>query len=333
MDKIDIVYLWVDGADKKWLTEKNKWQTKITGKTASIIKSNIERYRDNDELKYSLRSLSECAPWINHIYIITGFNQVPKWLKKSNKKITIVPHEKIFPNGALPTFNSTSIEMCIDKIEDLSEHFLLANDDIFFNKPLKPSFFYTKRGQTYVRHVTRHINPRKVGFYLDNISEYRSRLVLSARTIEQIYNRKLYKYAPSHGIDAYLKSSWIECRNHPLIKPIIDNQIFNKFRTKTEIQRWIFNLYNVVHKRGKFCRVRPHKSGHNKFFDTIYNIIFWFKTRRSTYTCPNVIGHEKSLQRAAIFCINDSESNTPEILTANKQFLQNRFPNKSEFEK
>ena len=25
MQKIDIVYLWVDGSDKKWLAEKNKW--------------------------------------------------------------------------------------------------------------------------------------------------------------------------------------------------------------------------------------------------------------------------------------------------------------------
>ena len=30
--KIDIVYLWVDGADKKWRTQKEKWFKKLTGK-------------------------------------------------------------------------------------------------------------------------------------------------------------------------------------------------------------------------------------------------------------------------------------------------------------
>jgi hypothetical protein len=28
MQKIDVVYLWVDGSDKKWQAEKNKWLNK-----------------------------------------------------------------------------------------------------------------------------------------------------------------------------------------------------------------------------------------------------------------------------------------------------------------
>ena len=32
-DKIDIVYLWVDGSDKNWRKEKDKWYKKITGNT------------------------------------------------------------------------------------------------------------------------------------------------------------------------------------------------------------------------------------------------------------------------------------------------------------
>ena len=207
------------------------------------------------------------------------------------------------------------------------------NDDMFFNKELKQSFFFTKRDATLTHCVSHSINVKKIGFYLDNIDEYRATLFLSARTIDNIYHKKLYKYAPSHGIDSYIKSSWIQCKNHPLIKPLIDKQIYNKFRTNSELQRWIFNLHNIVHKRGILYRERPHKSGRNKILDFIYNTIHWYKTRKSTYVCPCVLGHEKSLKQCATFCINDSGDNTPEMLQANIDYLKKRFPEKSSFEK
>ena len=72
MQKIDIVYLWVDGSDKKWLAEKNKWLKKLFNITNT--NTDAERYRDNGELKYSLRSIEKYIPWVNHIYIITDFN-------------------------------------------------------------------------------------------------------------------------------------------------------------------------------------------------------------------------------------------------------------------
>ena len=73
-DKIDIVYLWVDGSDKKWRKIRDFWYDKIQNKTVESSNNlNSALYRDNGELKYSLRSVAECIPWVNHIYIITGF--------------------------------------------------------------------------------------------------------------------------------------------------------------------------------------------------------------------------------------------------------------------
>ena len=109
MHKIDVVYLWVDGNDPKWAAEKNKWLRRLLGKDIPVADARSSatnaRWRDNGEFRYSIRSLAECAPWVNHIFIITGFGQVPAWLNTAHPKITIVPHEQIIPTDALPTFN------------------------------------------------------------------------------------------------------------------------------------------------------------------------------------------------------------------------------------
>ena len=36
------------------------------------VESEDSRFRDNDELRYSLRSLEQHAPWLRHIYIVTN---------------------------------------------------------------------------------------------------------------------------------------------------------------------------------------------------------------------------------------------------------------------
>ena len=49
------------------------------------------RFEDNEELRYSLRSIERFAPWVRHIYIITN-GQIPYWLNLENPRITIVTH-------------------------------------------------------------------------------------------------------------------------------------------------------------------------------------------------------------------------------------------------
>lgn len=100
--KIDLVYLWVDGNDKKWREAKKYWQEKESGTKKLDNESICEaRWRDNDEFKYSMRSVAKFAPWINHIYIITCMGQRPKWLNTKNKKISVIDHTQIMPPDAL----------------------------------------------------------------------------------------------------------------------------------------------------------------------------------------------------------------------------------------
>ena len=74
------------------------------------------RYRDSNELRYSLRSLVKNAPWIRHIYIVTD-NQIPSWLNLETGKLSVISHEEIFENKShLPVFSSPAIEAHIHRI-------------------------------------------------------------------------------------------------------------------------------------------------------------------------------------------------------------------------
>ena len=333
-EKIDIVYLWVDGSDENWRTEKDKWYEKITGKTPIYHgAATKERWRDNGELLYSMRSVAECVPWVNHIYIITGFNQVPKWLNTKHPKITIVPHEEIMPHDALPTFNSNSIAMCIPNIKTLSEKFIIMNDDTFFNKHTKPSFFFDKKGRAIVLYNKHKHKRHDINKWLTQVDRYTHTIILSALKIKDVFGRTFLKYRPSHGIDPYIKSSMIECRNHPLIKSNIDEQILDKFRTRNALQMWIFELYAKMTNRATFRKARGYKASKHWVTDFFYDMIFLHSTRKSPVFCFDANISSKAILHAPIFCINDGPNNTPEILEQNIEFLRKRFPNKSQFEK
>ena len=328
-EKIDLVYLWVDGNDKEWLKAKNYWLKEIKNEATIPTESTVSaRWRDNDELKYSLRSAEMFAPWINHIYIITGFGQVPKWLNTKNKKITIVPHEQIMPADALPTFNSSSIEMCLTNIPNLSEHFLLANDDMFFGTPVTPDYFYDKQGRAIVWYG-KVKKAKNIGFALENAeTDFRKKVLVSINKIYQMFGKDYSDLFPGHNIDPYIKSAMIAARSHPLITHEMDVQVRNKFRMAWEYQRWFFDLYNLAHGYAKFKRVRRFKKP--KHF--IYNFIHRRDCKDSPVYCTDAVLRLSHFS-PPLFCINDTQETTDEVRKNNHRFLEKKFPNKSSFEK
>lgn len=106
------------------------------------------RFEDNEELRYSLRSVEKHAPWVRHIFIVTN-GQIPSWLNLDNPRVTVVTHQDIFLNHShLPTFSSPAIEAHIHRIPGLSQKFIYLNDDVMFGKDVWPDDFYThSKGQ------------------------------------------------------------------------------------------------------------------------------------------------------------------------------------------
>ncbi|KAM4569157.1 N-acetylglucosamine-1-phosphotransferase subunits alpha/beta [Odontesthes bonariensis] len=106
------------------------------------------RFEDNEELRYSLRSVEKHAPWVRHIFIVTN-GQIPSWLNLDNPRVTVVTHQDIFLNDShLPTFSSPAIETHIHRIPGLSQKFIYLNDDVMFGKEVWPDDFYShSKGQ------------------------------------------------------------------------------------------------------------------------------------------------------------------------------------------
>jgi len=141
---VDVVYTWVDGHDPEWLRRR----TACAGQPYHEEAANAARYINRDELRYSLRSLSQYAPWVRTIYLVTD-DQVPSWLDAGAPGLSVISHKEIFNDPSLlPTFNSHAIESQLHHVDGLSEHFLYFNDDVFLGRPTVPQDFFLANGLT-----------------------------------------------------------------------------------------------------------------------------------------------------------------------------------------
>jgi Stealth protein CR2, conserved region 2/Stealth protein CR1, conserved region 1 len=148
-EKIDIVYLWVDGSDPVWRQKRQTSLNRLDSQNRKSIAKygNVEgRFRDNDELRYSLRALERYFPECGHVYIVTDA-QAPSWLQKSvatSANISIVDHTDLIPANKLPTFDSANIESYIHRIPNLSERYFYLNDDVFFGAPVNLNHWFSE---------------------------------------------------------------------------------------------------------------------------------------------------------------------------------------------
>lgn len=322
--KIDLVYLWVDGNDKKWREAKKYWQEKESGTKKLDNESICEaRWRDNDEFKYSMRSVAKFAPWINHIYIITCMGQRPKWLNTKNKKISVIDHTQIMPPDALPCFNSKAIESCIINIPNLSEFFIYSNDDMFFGRPLTPDYFFDKNDNPIVRICRYRRKPE--------YSMYHANLCHIDQLCKSLFGTSFPTYNPNHNIEPYRKSHIKNLISNPIINLYYQSTIRTKFRNEFNLQRWMFSLFDIVCGNAVVRRVHAPKTYSRWLYNFIHKINGDFKYA-AAYT-TNALKSNLLKHRPALFCINDVDGVTDADRIDNLYFLELMFPEKCEFEK
>lgn len=148
---IDIVYLWVDGADPIWQKKRSlayaNWIDHNPNELA-VFGNTAGRYRDNGELRFNLRALEKFFPQHGHVYIVTD-GQTPRWLRRRSG-LTVIDHKDLLPKGQGPTFDSGNIESYLHRIKGLSERFIYMNDDVFFGAPVDADWWFGKKPKVFL---------------------------------------------------------------------------------------------------------------------------------------------------------------------------------------
>lgn len=309
-NEIDLVYTWVDGNDPQWQARHNAFK----GLPVGEANDGKGRYFDNEELRFSLRSIEAYAPWIRKIFIVTD-RQVPQWLDASNPRIQIVDHTEILPPEALPTFNAFVLEHALHRIPGLSERFLYSNDDTFLNKPVTPETFFAADGLPRVR-FTRQ-GSRELSIFLKTkivrhkVSSYVRALQNSSRLVQSHYGI-YFNCDPHHNIDAYLRSDYE--RTAEEFKDAIEPTLTHHLREDSDISRSLYSYVAVARKRAHLEYVGRDTS---------------FRLRIQS---PKLYDVMERCQ-PTFFCVNDSEHVSDEDRRRARRFMETRFPDKSSFEK
>lgn len=332
-EKIDFVILWVDGSDPEWLKEKNKYsETKID------IDDSVARYRDMKTLKYWFRGVEKYTPWVNKIHFIT-WGHVPEWLDINNPKLNIVKHSDYIPKEYLPTFNACTIELNLFRIKELSEKFVLFNDDVFVLNDLTPSYFFKKglpcdcwredcfktedAGQNFFDHVILN------NLFLINKNINKKRAIKS--NINKIFNIKYGKrnlrslmlqkwkyfcgFSHFHTANAFLKSNFKKMWE--LEYDFFNESCLSRFRGVNNINQWAILDYQLV--TGQFT-----VKSYNDFGK-------YFVLGKDNEQIVKYINDKK----ATVICINDTSNsiNFDESIKMLINIFEKKLPHKSSFEK
>ena len=315
---IDLVYTWCNDNDNQWHQKRQQYQKGIVADEQAVCTG---RFVQNNELKYSLRSVEKYMPWVRRIYIVSD-NQTPEWLNTDHPKITMVNHEQIIDEKYLPLFNSSAIEIGLPYIPGLSEHFLYMNDDEFINAPVQPDDFFTSDDKIIWR-----ANVAKEPLKL---TQYVSKIISMRDLAQNIFATKYPLYYPHHNIDAYHKSDFIACNQ--LVPDLLQKTQSHRFRDSSDWQRSLVYYYSINKNHGMIKYVDEYR----------YSLKAWLKHyfiegghRDSTVLSLHCKDYERKLkrQKPLFFCLEDGEKVHDEDRIRGKAFMESYFPDKSSFEK
>jgi hypothetical protein len=307
--EVDAIYMWVDGNDPK-IREKRLKYLGMEQEKLNVQSAAKGRFYDNDELKYSLRSLEKYAPWVRKIYLITD-DQVPEWFK-DNPKIKIVDHKDIIDEKYLPTFNSEVIDFNIHKIKGLADRFILINDDMFFGRKVYKSFFFTKEGVPikYLRCIRRKwLSRPSSGMFYDIYKKCQ-------RLVEEKFG-EIQTTRFDHAITAYQKDSFPKTKE--LFKQEVQRTLTSRFRKEYDVARFLVDFYEIAVLGAKITNVYKRR----KFYNIVVDL------REDTLYKLSLI--EK--RRPYMFCLNDTEKTTDNDRRICGEFLEKVLSEKSRFEK
>lgn len=332
--KIDIVYTWVDGSDPKWIKRKKEKLNEV-GKV--LPDSNSEsRFKDNQELRYSLRSIHKFAPWVNKIFIVTD-NQCPSWLNTTHSKIELIDHKEIFHDkSVLPTFSARVIESQLHHIENLSEHFIYFNDDMFLGRDSKPEHFFINENtcRVFVSEIIAAPSRKSFNINLrvaENRNDHQHAIVNTRKLVRKRFDKSVY-YNIRHGAKALLKSVLYNLEKE--FSEELAETLNNNFRTENDIlMLHLFEYYCLINGIGKPKYLKTVKPG---FFSRLIETINRHYSFGYINLHDNNVAEKLNIIQQThpfMICLNHTPRTPEKNLGLIRKFFSNYFPDKSPFEK
>lgn len=330
--KVDFVLLWVDDSDEVWRESKESYWNEMNPEMNPEMNSD-SRYRDWNLLKFWFRSVEKYAPWVNKIFFITE-GHVPNWLNLEHEKLTFVKHADYIDKKYLPTFNSNVIELSLVNLKNLSEKFVLFNDDMFLNYHVKEKDFFKNDLPCDVG-IFNPIPPLKNSISpiimnnMEIINEHFTKKDVLKKSFKKFYNLRYGKhnirnlcvlpwadilgfYDPhipvSYNLETFRKV-W-DCEYDAL-----NRVLENKFRTKNDLSHWLMRYWQIC--EGSFAVRKANFGETYKISDNPKDIILDIERRKHKVICLN--DHEK---------LYDYENAQKKLY---ETFLK-KFPDKSSYE-
>jgi stealth protein CR2/Stealth-like protein len=321
MDDIDVVYTWVDGDDSTFVRQLRKHQ-RCQSASATLQSSGPSRFRNNGELKYSLRSLEAFAPWVRKVYLVTQ-GQLPRWLETSHERISIVTHDMIFlDKSQLPTFNSNAIELQLHRIPNLSQQFLYFNDDVFLGRAISRGDFITTSGGQYI-----YVQPTPLHRNLDEGLVHDRAYAHTQRIVERLWHQRGARLLPAHVPQLYDRDLLAHLEH--LLAEEFRETSSHRFRAANDlVLRVLYYCFlRESPEGGKGHEVRLITEGsHDYHFLRLEDQLWWMC--RAFWQIRS--------QQPKFFCINDDlgeVSTGHKILRILRFFLRSSFPRPSSFER
>lgn len=297
---IDAVIPWVDGNDEDWQQKINKY---LEVKIDFDKKKESVRFNSIGEIDIAIRSIIKFAPYFRNIFLVTdnqkpeSFDTLRTLAKSKGINLLLIDHKIIFEGFEeyLPCFSSCSIETMFIKIPNLSEHFVIFNDDFFLMRETKPTDFFID-GYPIIRGRWKKFNEdKKIRKFYHNVLSFvgkpKIKKGVSFKGIQQ-------KGARLAGTDKYVRHfhAPYSVRKSVLVDYFKKNDLVDniKYRFRDKNQFVVYSLADHLEIKNNTCHFKRNTK--LTYFRTYKNIIkvklklFWFSKNKNKIfiTCQSL---------------------------------------------
>lgn len=197
---MDILLPYVDMDDPEWLhvfMEAKGMHPRNERAYNAFLAPFKRRFSSHGLFKYWWRALDANYKSQDKVHLLLmQESQYPSFLRKDNPRIMVHYHNEFIPEECQPCFNSSTIELCAIRNLELSDNFILANDDMYFNRIVDDTSFVSKDGRPLAFMESRSDS-------YGHINEFRCALTNDHNLIVRHYGKPMPYYKWHHLFQVY----------------------------------------------------------------------------------------------------------------------------------